>query len=62
LARKFGWQVVFSDWWAERQCGKRLALATLQELKQMVDIIKVAISVVRASKSVDENISNAKPS
>ena len=36
--------------------------ATVQELKQMVDIIKVAISVVRASKSVDENISNTKPS
>ena len=28
--------------------------ATLQELKQMVDILKVAISVVRASKSVGE--------
>jgi adenosylmethionine-8-amino-7-oxononanoate aminotransferase len=36
--------------------------ATVQELKQMVDIIKVAISVVRASKSVDENISNTKSS
>ena len=36
--------------------------STVQELKQMVDIIKVAISVVRASKSADENISNTKPS
>ncbi len=36
--------------------------ATVQELKQMVDIIKVAISVVRASKSVGENLSNTKPS
>ena len=36
--------------------------ATVQELKQMVDIIKIAISVVRASKSVDANISNTKSS
>jgi adenosylmethionine-8-amino-7-oxononanoate aminotransferase len=36
--------------------------ATVQELKQMVDIIKIAISVVRASKNVDENISDTKPS
>lgn len=36
--------------------------STVQELKQMVDIIKVAISVVRASKSTDENILNTKPS
>jgi adenosylmethionine-8-amino-7-oxononanoate aminotransferase len=35
--------------------------ATVKELKQMVDIIKVAISVVRASKSVDENMSNTNP-
>jgi adenosylmethionine---8-amino-7-oxononanoate aminotransferase len=35
---------------------------TVQELKQMVDIIKVAISVVRASKHVNETISNTKPS
>jgi len=27
--------------------------ATLQELKQMVDILKVAISVVRASKNTE---------
>lgn len=36
--------------------------STVQELKQMVDIIKVAISVVRASKSTDENILNTKHS
>jgi len=36
--------------------------ATVQELKQMVDIIKIAISVVRASKNVDANISDTKPS
>jgi adenosylmethionine-8-amino-7-oxononanoate aminotransferase len=36
--------------------------ATVQELKQMVDIIKIAISVVRASKSVDANILDTKPS
>jgi hypothetical protein len=28
--------------------------ATLQELKQMVDIIKVAISVVRASRNKEQ--------
>lgn len=34
--------------------------ATVHELKQMVDIIKVAISVVRASKNADENMLKTK--
>jgi len=54
--------VVFSDWWAERQWGERLALIPVQELKQMVDIIKMAISVIRPSKSMDKNMLNEKPS
>ena len=36
--------------------------ATVQELKQMVDIITVAISVVRASKNDDGTLSNTKSS
>jgi len=36
--------------------------ATVQELKQMVDIIKVAISVVRASKIAEENALVTSPS
>ncbi|MGV7228305.1 MAG: adenosylmethionine--8-amino-7-oxononanoate transaminase [Nitrospirales bacterium] len=34
--------------------------ATVHELKQMVDIIKMAISVVRASKNADENMLKTK--
>jgi adenosylmethionine-8-amino-7-oxononanoate aminotransferase len=36
--------------------------ATVQELKQMVDIITVAISVVRASNNEDKTLSNTKSS